>query len=300
MPTLAKVLANQLEDGAIRRAVAKVLGRVGTPEAVDTIVSHLDEPDEELRGRLYKSLARTVKGRRLALKDAKPVQLALDRELARAWRALHQAEVLGLGTGPTAQTPRIGEPAARALLSSALTEKVAQIEGRLFLLLAVLYPDADMEQIAAGIRDALAADAARRRGNAVELLDNLLGRELKSRFLPLLEELPRTEKLKHVALLYPAPQGLDPKTALLELIKDEVAWVRACAVWCCAASTTTADVRPETLETSAGDGNAIVREIALASLKTIDLPRAQIVASSRSTDDSPLVKAQLEAIFSSA
>jgi hypothetical protein len=133
----------------------------------------------------------------------------------------------------------VGPQATRALLASALSEKVVQIEGRLFLLLAVLYPDADMEQIAAGIRDALATDAARRRGNAVELLDNLLDRELKARFLPLLDEQPRTEKLKAVAELFPRPAGLDAKTALVELTRDEVAWVRACAVWCAGTSTVT-------------------------------------------------------------
>ncbi|MBL8920755.1 MAG: HEAT repeat domain-containing protein [Myxococcaceae bacterium] len=293
--TLAKVLSNHLEDPNIRRAVAKVLGRVGTPEAVDVISQHLDEPDEELRGRLYKALARTVKGRRLVLKDLAAVRAALDRELNRAWKALHLAEILALGSGPGASTPRQGEQAARALLGSAIIEKVAQIEGRLFLLLAILYPDADMEQIAAGIRDALAADAARRRGNAVELLDNLLDRDLKARFLPLLDQLPRPEKLKVVAERYPKPQ-LDQKAALLELTRDEVAWVRACAVWCCAEAAATSDVRTSTLADSTADGSAIVREIALSTLRAVDLHRARTAAEAREGDDSPLVRQQLEAI----
>jgi AAA family ATP:ADP antiporter len=296
VPTLAKVLGNQLEDPNIRRAVARVLGRVGTTEAVDVITQHLDEPDEELRGRLYKALARTVKGRRLVLKDKGPVRAALERELSRAWRALAQADVLGLDKGPGASTPRTGEPAARALLASALTEKVAQIEGRIFLLLAVLYPDADMEQIAAGIRDALAADAARRRGNAVELLDNLLDRELKAKFLPLLEDLPRADKLRQVAERYPLPAGLDAKAALLELTKDEVAWVRACAVWCCSETDAVGTDRGVALEGSSNDANPIVREIAFASLRARTPDRARALASERESDDSPLVRQQLAAI----
>ncbi len=296
VPTLAKVLGNQLEDANIRRSVARVLGRVGTAEAIDVITQHLDEPDEELRGRLYKALARTVKGRRLILKDKAPVRAALDKELARAWKALHHAEALGLVGGPVAATPRTGEPAARALLSSAITEKVAQIEGRLFLLLAVLYPDADMEQIAAGIRDALAADSARRRGNAVELLDNLLDRELKARFLPLLDEQPRAEKLKAVAELFPRPDGLDAKAALVELTRDEVAWVRACAVWCVGKAEVTASEGPSMLELAAADGNALVREIAVSTLASVDPTRALALAASREGDDSPLVQQQLAAI----
>jgi ATP:ADP antiporter, AAA family len=295
VPTLAKVLGNQLEDASIRRSVARVLGRVGTADAIDIITQYLDEPDEELRGRVYKALARAVKGRRVILKDSEPVRAALDKELGRAWKALHYAEALGLEP-PGSSLPRAGEPAARALLSSALCEKVKQIEARLFLLLAVIYPDADMEQIAAGIRDALAADAARRRGNAVELLDNLLDRDLKARFLPLLDEQPRAEKLKAVADLFPRPAGLDAKTALLELTRDEVVWVRACAVWCAGRAAVTALEGPALLESAAGDGNAVVREIAVASLAVIDPTRARAFAASREGDDSPLVQQQLAAI----
>jgi HEAT repeat protein len=145
IPTLAKVLDNSMEDSGIRRAVSRVLGRLGTPEAVRLIAQHLDEPDEELRARLYRALARAVKGRRLLLDDKKPVEQALQRELHRAYVALAQAEILDLHTVPGPDTPRRGEAAARALLASALQEKVAWTERCIFLLLAVLYPDADMD-----------------------------------------------------------------------------------------------------------------------------------------------------------
>jgi AAA family ATP:ADP antiporter len=297
--TLSKVLGNHLEDPNIRRSIARVMGRLGTIEAVDVITRHLDEPDEELRGRLYKALARTVKGRRLVLKDTVPVRAALDRELSRAWRTLHLGEALSLGAGPGPSTPRGGEAATLALLSSALTEKVSQIEGRVFLLLAVLYPDADMEQISAGLRDALAADAARRRGNAVELLDNLLDRELKARFLPLLDELPRAEKLKQVSQLFPAP-GLDARGALVALTHDEVAWVRACAVWCCAESPLTQASRESILEAASADPSPIVRELALAALLSRDPARARSVADARADDDSPLVRELVESIHAAS
>ena len=106
----------------------------------------------------------------------------------------------------------------------------AQIERRIFLLLAVVYPDADMELIHAGMQDSQGADGARRRANAVELLDNLLERGLKKRFLPLLEELPRAERLRAVAEVYPQTEKT-ARNVLAELVKDETAWVRACATW---------------------------------------------------------------------
>jgi hypothetical protein len=242
---------------------------------------------------MYRSLARAVKGKRLLLKDVSPVKRAVDRELERAWRALHQLELLKLDAVPGANTPRDGEQAARALLASALMEKVKQVETRVFLLLAVLYPDADMEQISAGISDATAVDASRRRGNAVELLDNLLDRDTKGRFLPLVEEIPRAERLKQVAERYPVPT-ITPDAMLVELTKDEAAWVRACSTWCL--SEATAAQRDDVLELSVGDPNPVVREMALVALDRKAPERATPLIAARLKDDSPLVRRQAAAL----
>lgn len=291
LSTLAKVLGNHLEDPNIRRAIARVLGKLGTSEAVEVIARHLDEADEELRGVMYRALARAVKGRRLLLKDHAPVRRALSRELERAWRALHQLELLKLDQLPGAETPRDGLEAARALLASSLVEKVKQVEGRVFLLLAVLYPDADMEQISVGIQDATAADASRRRGNAVELLDNLLDRDLKARFLPLIEDVPRADRLKHVTELYPAP-STTPEAMLVELTKDEAAWVRACATWCHSEAATEPLVRDEVLEHSLADPHPVVREMALVALERKAPEKAAPFIDARLKDEAPLVRRQ--------
>ena len=289
--TLAKVLANQLENPMIRRAVARVLGRLASPESVEIIATQLEEPDEELRTSLYRSLARAVKGKRLLLNNQAPVQQALTRELQRAYAALHQAELLNLGPGPTSSTPRAGNEAARALLASAMIEKVAQIERRIFLLLAVIYPDADMEQIHAGISDSSAQEGPRRRANAVELLDNLLDRQLKRRFLPLLEELPRAEKLRQVLELFPQPQR-EVNTVLGELIKDETGWVRACAVWSLSQSGAATGEFIAKLSAATADLNPIVREICLVTLEQNAPLEAMRAAEARARDDAPVVRAQ--------
>ncbi|MBI3183855.1 MAG: HEAT repeat domain-containing protein [Myxococcales bacterium] len=290
-PTLAKVLSNRVEEPSIRRSVARVLGRLGTVEAVEVIARHLDEPDEELRTRLYRALARAVKGRRLLMPDKRPVEEALQRELTRAYLTLARSDALALGQGPTASTPRSGEKAALALLASALAEKVLQAERRMFSLLSVLYPEADMEQIYAGIRDAAASDAARRRANAVELLDNLLDRSFKKVFLPLVEEIPRSDKLRQVADVIQVP-SVGREQALLELIADETAWVRACALWY-AALTDFAPAR-DRLFASSSDPSAFVREIALIGLaqSVPEQERVRAIAEAKLTDEAPIVRRQ--------
>ncbi|MBL8952715.1 MAG: MFS transporter [Myxococcaceae bacterium] len=285
---LAKVLSNEHELHSIRSAITRVLGRLASPEAVEVISQHLEERDEELRARLYRSLARAVRGRRLVLKDTVAVTAALERELRQAYATLHQAEVLGLQGGPTANTPRSGEPAAKALLASALNEKVAQIERRIFLLLAVIYPDADMELIHAGMQDST-GDGARRRANAVELLDNLLERSLKKKFLPLLEEVPRVERLRHVAEVYPQP-AKTAQEALAELVKDDTAWVRACATWAMAQAPIAGAAA--LFEGGVADTNPIVREISLVSLEQTSPEQAARAAESRLRDEAPVVRQQ--------
>jgi hypothetical protein len=174
---------------------------------------------------------------------------------------------------------------------------VQQVEQRVFWLLAVLFPDSDMEQIAAGLADVAAPDFPRRRGNAVELLENLLDRGLRRRFLPLLEDLPRRERLAMVQGDYPRP-ALRAEAALAELTRDEAAWVRACAIWCLA-ELAPAGAR-ELLEPALNDSSPVVREIALASLASLAPAQAQSLARSRQADDSPLVQRLVQGLLTRA
>jgi AAA family ATP:ADP antiporter len=284
--TLGKVLANRLEDVTIRRGVARVLGRMTGPEAVAILLPHLDEPDEELRLRLYRSLARASRGQRLSTADRRQVDSALELELTRAYRALAAAETLGLGASASAPTPGSLE-AGELLLSLSIADKVARTEQRVFLLLAVLYPDAGMEHILAGIRDAGEATAGRRRANAVELLDTLLDRRLKRRLLPLVEDAPRQERLREAeeALGVVRSSRAD---AIRDLLHDENAWVRACALYY--ATHRSFAVDPEQLTEAVADPNPIVRETALACSTRLGPERALQLAQARIADENPVVR----------
>jgi HEAT repeat protein len=293
IPTLEKILSNQHEAPALRHAAARVLGRLPSPEAIELLLSHLDEPDEELRKRVYRALARGVREQKFVLKDSRGVMTALNRELQIAFQTLHRAEHLQLHGGPNSSTPRAGVAAAKALLSSALTEKVTHAEGRIFLLLAVIYPDADMELIYSGMQDA-GVDGARRRANAAELFDNLLPRDLKKRLLPLIEEIPRPERLAHVAEFYQFKTEPEQRV-LVELTKDEASWVRACATWTLSAlqtGDTSASVDEQVFLDGINDISPVVREIALVSLNRAAPERARKAAEGRLRDDTPAVRRQ--------
>jgi ATP/ADP translocase/HEAT repeat protein len=290
IPSLGKVLTHRMEDVGTRWAVAKVLGRIGTAEAVAVLERNLDEPDESLRTQVFRSLARAVRGNRHLRADRRLVREALDGELLRSYRILMSAEVLRLGPGPGPYTPRRGPESSAAMLSSALQEKGVSTERRIFTLLAVLYPEAGMERIYVGIREASSAeDAARRRANAVELLDNLLHRDLKRKLLPLSDDVARADKLRAIEDNLDIPL-LDPAAALAELCRDETAWVRACAL------NHAVELRHPDLERLLSEGVAdsdpVVRETALLGWMHTEPVLAQAEAERRMEDDSPLVRRQ--------
>ncbi len=288
IPTLGKVLQNRLEAQPIRCAVARVLGRLGTAQAASLICRQLDEADEELRSVLYRALAKAVRTQKVPV-DRDAVKAALDREFNRAFHALHAGGVLGLGNGPGPHTPRRGRKSAAALLASALTDKVAATERRIFTLLAVLYPYAEMERIHAGIRDAAAEDAPRRRATAVELLDNLLDRDLKRKLLPLADDVPRSEKLAAVAELLP-PFSREQGALLADLLGDESAWVRACAVYY--ATEVGEPAVADRVSAAVGDASPVVREIALVCSHRARPDEAAALAKGRLKDEAKVVRRQ--------
>src|SRR5262249_46469313 len=260
VPRLGKILDKRHEEPAVRRGVVRVLGRVGTPDAIAMIVRHLTEPDEELRTALYRALARAAKAHRFHHADRKLILGALNAELIGAYRELVRLDVLSLGSGGGPKAPQGGRSAAEALLFSALTEKITSTERRIFLLLAGLYPETDMERICAETRESHTSDAARRRANAIELLDNVLHRRIKRKLLPLLEDIARAEKISAVS----DSLGLSrptPSDAIDALCQSESAWVRACAL---NYATHVEHARAlEAISAGAFDPSPVVREIAL-------------------------------------
>ncbi len=295
--TLERVLENALEEPSLRSAIPRVLGRLGTARAVQILTGHLLDRDEAVRRSLYRALGRALKRKRGLAVERKALARAIDHELSRAYHAVACAQALQLpaGRGPL---PREPVEAARALLGSALTEKGAQAEERLFTLLDILHPEAEIELLFAGLQDAAAQDAARRRANAIELLDNVLDRPLRHKLFPLLEEQPREAKLRAARALFPLPQG-EPAARLAELLQDESAWVRACALHLCGVQSEQA----QRAEVAANLEHpwSVVREAAVFAVQRLHRPaELEHLLSGLAGDESPAVRARVEAALASA
>ncbi|MFN0062399.1 MAG: Npt1/Npt2 family nucleotide transporter [Myxococcaceae bacterium] len=295
-PQMAQALANRLEDIQVRRAAARVLGRMESLEAGTLLSAQLSEPDEELRLRLYRALSRVARRGRLPAEERRHIEAAIREELERAYLTLAAAEGLGLTASPGPPSRTNDAQAAAWLLASSLNEKVSRVEQRVFLLLAALHPGAGLEHVWSGLHDARRLDATRRRATATELLDNVVDRPLRQRLLPLVEDNSRAQKLaacQDWLKLSPRPRS----EWLASLCRDEAAWVRSCALYF--ATLTDPEAAEEWVALATTDSHVVVRETAVTALPRTLRERAKEAAKSHLTDDSPLVRRQAERIVRS-
>lgn len=282
---LARTLDSTLEDPPARRGAARVLGRIGGADALEAVLRHLHAEEEGLRNEVHWALARASRQVRLASSQRKCVRDGLLAEVQRAYQLMLNAEVLELGTSAEAQIPRSGPRAAEALLSYAVLDKRLQTERRIFMLLGVLHSDPLIEPIRAGIQETL--HGSRRRANALELLENILSKPLRRMILPLFDDLPRVEKIRAVSDLLALTRRSPLETAI-GLCRDQMAWVRACAIYYAAEHQMTGAA--EAVIEACRDANPIVRETALFGCSRLTPKRAKEIAQGLLDDEAVMVR----------
>ena len=225
---LAHFMRDQDEDVWVRRHIPATLAQIPSQNAVDVLVGALEEEDGFLR---YKAIAALAKLRRehaelkfppdpveaLALRQGRTYfeylslhyNLFGDRQPARA----------------SANLPARVRLPADSLLARALEEKMDRMMNRVYLLLSLIYPWQDI----AAARWTIEHGDTRGRANASEYLDNLLTGQLRKRIMPMLEDMPREEKVRRAnVILRTRPR--DVEETLLQLINDEDPVVAATAI----------------------------------------------------------------------
>jgi hypothetical protein len=113
-----------------------------------------------------------------------------------------------------------------SLLYFALMDSMERVRERVMWLLALIYPPKDIQRSWAG----LSSNDPIQRAHAVELLDNMLGGNLKRYVFPLVSDAPPAQLAKSFeSFLGTAPAN--PESALATLLKQDDIWLAAAAVW---------------------------------------------------------------------
>jgi ATP:ADP antiporter, AAA family len=249
---LAQTLADPTIEPDLRRHIPQVLQRLGNPQAAAILAGCLKESDRGVRGAIFAALTR--------LRDA---GVPFEIEKAR----LHEALMLEFGYyyevylwRADLVSPEAGEP---TLLDEALTTRLNERLERIFFLLELLYSVPTID----AVRAALKARDKSRRANAIELLDNIVEREIKSLLLPLIEAPP--EQVFDIARQRFNVSRLPLPERLGQLAGYSDSWLRSCAIFQIGQLALTPLTEPVLAALNSDDD--LVRETALVASKRIAL-----------------------------
>jgi HEAT repeat protein len=271
--TLRETLHRPQTSDASRAHVAKVLGRIGTPEAIAILVDELDRHTETVRTAVCDALAYAVRGLPAARFDRRQVLGCCILEVAAAYRTIAASAAFAVPEGkhvvfaaaphaPERRPPQTDQ--ATILLGWALDEKLDRIMRRIFLLLGTLYPNAvstypDLEH----------------RSHAYTALASILDGQLRRCVLPLLEATPRETKLRAATGVMRAPVQ-STEAWITELLTDENLWIVTTAIHYVGARKMTAVT--ERVFAHLDRPSPLVRETALETLEALlpieKLPRS--------------------------
>ncbi|MEE2636722.1 MAG: Npt1/Npt2 family nucleotide transporter [Acidobacteriota bacterium] len=213
--TLGHFLSDTDEDLWVRRHIPATLARVPCQASMDLLVSGLSAPDGFLRFKVLTAIGRLSREHpELTFKTDLIEGRALKEGLRYFnWLSLYHNLFVRSGL------PR------DSVLALTLDQKLARIVDRIYRLLSLLYPWKDIS----AAKWATEHGDARARSSAFEYLDNILASQLRSRLMPVLEDMPLDEKVRRGnVILKTRPR--DVEESILRLVNDEDQVVAAAAI----------------------------------------------------------------------
>jgi AAA family ATP:ADP antiporter len=212
---LGHFLSDHSEDIWVRRHIPATLARIPHQASMDILIAGLDEPDGFLRFKVLSAIQKLSRANsELTFRPERLEALAL-KECRAYFTGLTLYHNLFV---------RAGLPTS-SMLAMTLDQKMHRTVDRVYRVLGLLYPWKDI----AAARWAIDRGDARAQSSAFEYLDNILGSQLRTRLMPMLEEMPLDDKVRRAHLvLKTRPRNVEE--TLLHLINDDDQVVAAAAI----------------------------------------------------------------------
>jgi ATP/ADP translocase/HEAT repeat protein len=249
--TLREYLADPRIAREIRREIPELLLRIATPAAQAVLADNLMERDTRIRFRVITALNKLLQldpGRRV------------DRQLVSS--VLH-AEIVGLYRSHQVLAALQRHNAASDVVVQALRDAMSQESERVFRLLKVLYPRADMHSAYVGLRSQNPVI----HDNALEFVENVLSPDLRERLVPLLDSGISIDDRVQLADTWTYAPIRSITEAVRVLVHVDDAWLQACAAMVIGELRLEAFVAP--LSTWSEDPNTMLRGAAREALQKI-------------------------------
>ena len=213
--SLAFFLRDPEEDIWVRRHIPGTLAQIPSQKTVDVLVAALEERDGFIRYKVVSALERLRREHPEFTLKPEPIEHLVVQEGRRYFNFLSLHDNL-FGKSKLA---------ADSLLAQGLREQMTRLRNRIFKLLTLLYPPADID----AARWTLDHGDSRGRSGASEYLDNILSAPLRKQVLPVIEDMPQEERVRRGnVILKTRPR--DVEETLLQLINDDDPVTAAAAI----------------------------------------------------------------------
>ncbi len=183
--TLADYLGDQEMNLELRKEVIAALARIGNQEAADFLLLELAEENESLESELLDALDRI----RSIRSDVDFKERTVKDRIKGHIKEYYSTLIESCGSGPQESQDTRAKPGFPSPLLNQLSN--------IFKLLGLIYPHEDImksyQNIRTGTKDSVAY--------AVELLDNLLQKEIKDALFPIIDNLTTTERVMRCRIL---------------------------------------------------------------------------------------------------
>ncbi len=199
-------------DKTIRRYIPRVLERIPNQRSVNILVGGLSDTDTDVRFAALRSLGRLRAKSPELNYEHDLIRTRVDEEILKSYR--YQAWILSTQ-----------ESDHTVLLRKTLSEKAYKSIDRLFRLLAMSHPPAELYAASR----ALYSPSARVRANAIEYLDNVLTQTHKRQVLGLVEDKPTRDRVARTLKELGQPAADWPESLASQATCDDD-WLAACAL----------------------------------------------------------------------
>ncbi|HEX4991204.1 MAG TPA: Npt1/Npt2 family nucleotide transporter [Candidatus Binatia bacterium] len=217
--TLREALLDSNISRDIRLSIPRTLSKIGSPSAMDALLSGLNQEDGSLRYKIILGLEEMARRLPNLPIDQHVIEMAIVSEARRYYRRFLTFFAL------------FGDDNDRSmnngwLLHQALLENMEREKERVLRLLSLIYRPEDIGSATTALRSGSRAKQAQ----AIEFLDNLLIGDVKRHVFPLFDDAPAADRFQEFLALL-GLRSFDRETALQELLKQDDVWVKAATFW---------------------------------------------------------------------
>ncbi|HEX6323265.1 MAG TPA: Npt1/Npt2 family nucleotide transporter [Vicinamibacterales bacterium] len=206
VPFLAHALLDPHEQPWVRRHIPATLAHIPSQASMDALVAAADDPDGFLRYKILEAAERLRRHHADLHFPHDAAERIIVRETGRYYTYFMLRHNL----------VRADPSAEGSLVVTALDDKLGRTIDRVFRLLGLVHPWTDI----AAARHGLERGHARMRASALEYLDHTLRGVIRKRVMPILDDAPLDEKVRHAnSVMKSRPRDL--ADTLAQLIHED-------------------------------------------------------------------------------